>query len=55
MELNGRFMCTYPEYKDGWDVTAKPDGTIIADGKEYSYLSGTLPLTQSGTFPQALW
>lgn len=38
MELNGRFMCTYPEYKDGWDVTAKPDGTIIADGKEYSYL-----------------
>ena len=38
MELNGKFMCTYPEYKDGWDVTAKPDGTIIADGKEYSYL-----------------
>lgn len=22
----------------GWEVTAKPDGTIISDGKEYSYL-----------------
>lgn len=38
MELNGKFLCTYPEYNEGWEVTAKPDGTIISDGKEYSYL-----------------
>jgi len=36
----GDFTCTYPEYKDGWDVTAYPDGRVInkADGLEYSYL-----------------
>ena len=40
LELNGRLTCTYPEYKDGWNVTAFPDGKVInkADGKEYSYL-----------------
>lgn len=37
---NGHFTCTYPDYGDGWDVTAYPDGKIInkADGDEYSYL-----------------
>ena len=30
--------CTYPEYKNGWKVTAKPDGTLYADGREYNYL-----------------
>lgn len=32
--------CSYPEYNNGWDVTAFPDGKIInkADSKEYSYL-----------------
>ncbi len=31
---------TYPEYNNGWDVVAYPDGKIInlADNKEYSYL-----------------
>ncbi len=40
LEYNGELYCTYPEYKDGWSVTAYPDGTIIdkATGKEYSYL-----------------
>lgn len=41
IELNEMyFSCTYPEYKNGWSVVAKPDGTLINkdDGKEYSYL-----------------
>lgn len=31
---------SFPEYKNGWQVTAYPDGKIINidDGKEYSYL-----------------
>jgi hypothetical protein len=35
-----RFLCTYPEYDDGWNVTASPDGTLtdLRDGHEYTYL-----------------
>ena len=31
---------TYPQYQDGWQVMAHPDGTLIndVDAKEYSYL-----------------
>lgn len=38
--LNGRFTCTYPDYGDGWNVRAMPDGTVYdnKDGREYSYL-----------------
>lgn len=34
------FTITDPEYFDGWDVIAKPDGTLIniRDGEEYPYL-----------------
>ncbi len=34
---DGELTCTYPDYRDGWNVTAYPDGTIIdnADGNEY--------------------
>lgn len=32
------FTCTYPKYENGWHVTALPDGTLKADGKEYNYL-----------------
>jgi len=36
VELNGVFTATYPEYGDGWTVTARPDGTLTdADGREY--------------------
>ncbi len=35
---NGEFLYTYPTYNDGWNVTAYPDGKIISDGQEYSYL-----------------
>ena len=37
---DGKFTCTYPDYRNGWSVTAEPDGTLYDnyDGKEYSYL-----------------
>ena len=40
IDYNGELICTYPEYDDGWSVTAMPDGTLIdkKTGKEYSYL-----------------
>lgn len=32
----GRLTCTYPDYGEGWKVTAMPDGTLYdADGNEY--------------------
>ena len=40
LEYDGELTCTYPEYNDGWHVTAQPDGTLTdsESGKEYSYL-----------------
>ncbi len=40
LDLNGKFTCTYPDYGNGWNVTAYPGGKLInkADQKEYSYL-----------------
>ena len=40
LDFAGTLTFTYPEYRDGWRVTARPDGTLInaADGREYSYL-----------------
>lgn len=40
LNYKGEFICTYPEYKDGWKVIAQPDGTLIniEDNREYSYL-----------------
>lgn len=34
---DGGLTCTYPDYRDGWNVTAYPDGTLVdkADGREY--------------------
>jgi hypothetical protein len=36
----GELSITYPEYRNGWNVRAYPDGRLINlyDGKEYSYL-----------------
>lgn len=32
----GEFSCTYPDYRDGWSVTAEPDGTLFDEnGNEY--------------------
>ena len=39
LDYNGELIVTYPEYADGWQVTAYPDGTLYdLDGNEYSYL-----------------
>ena len=41
LDYKGKFTCTYPDYPaGGWQVTARPDGTLTnkADGREYSYL-----------------
>ncbi len=41
---DGELTCTYPDYGDGWNVTAFPDGTIFdKDGSEYYclYWEGT--------------
>ena len=40
LEYKGDITVTYPEYKNGWKVKAKPDGTLtnLEDNKEYSYL-----------------
>ena len=37
---NGKLTCSYPEYHNGWNVIAYPDGTIKnkADNDDYSYL-----------------
>ena len=39
LDYAGELTCTYPEYKDGWKVTASPDGTLKdANGQTYNYL-----------------
>ena len=45
LTLDGQLTCTYPSYGEGWEVCAKPDGTLVdKSGKEYCYLywEGTL-------------
>ena len=36
LEYAGRLTCTYPAYNFGWQVVAKPDGTLT-DSKEQTY------------------
>ena len=39
LDYDGQLTCTYPAYKDGWTVTAAPDGTLTdASGQTYNYL-----------------
>ena len=39
LNVDGELTCTYPKYDDGWEVVAKPDGTLRDKaGLEYSYL-----------------
>ena len=39
LTLDGRLTCTYPEYGDGWKVTARPDGTLTDESRQsYNYL-----------------
>ena len=39
LDVAGEMICTYPAYKDGWQVIAHPDGTLIdGEGKTYTCL-----------------
>jgi len=39
LNLEGELTCTYPAYKDGWEVIASPDGTLVdSKGQTYNYL-----------------
>lgn len=39
LDYNGQLTCTYPAYKNGWSVTAQPNGTLIdAKRQTYNYL-----------------
>jgi hypothetical protein len=40
LDFSGDLTLTYPEYDNGWEVEASPDGSLInlRDNKEYSYL-----------------
>lgn len=51
VELNGVFTATYPEYDDGWTITAEPDGTLTdAAGRQYYCLfwEGLMPSAEMG-------
>lgn len=34
----GEFIFTHPEYKNGWEVTAHPNGNLTHNGEDLSYL-----------------
>lgn len=39
LEFNGDLTFSYPEYTNGWKITAYPDGTLIdQQDREYNYL-----------------
>lgn len=38
LNVQGNLSYTYPEYKNGWNFIADPDGTIHMNEKEYDYL-----------------
>jgi len=40
IDYKGKLFFTYPEYENGWNVTAMPNGLLRnkKDGREYSYL-----------------
>ena len=39
LDYAGKLTCTYPEYNDGWEVLAAPDGTLTdRNGQTYNYL-----------------
>jgi hypothetical protein len=38
VEPKGKMTMTYPEYHNGWNVTANVDGSIECNGQTYNYL-----------------
>jgi len=53
VNFNGKLDFTYPPYKNGWQVTALPDGTLTDknDGREHKYLfwDGKMSFTKEQT------
>ena len=37
LKLNGALTCTYPAYRNGWEIIARPDGTLTdpVTGRQY--------------------
>ena len=54
LDFDGTLTSTYPDYGDGWTVTARPGGTLTdpATGREYS-CSGRGSRMRSTTSPPA--
>ncbi len=38
LDYDGELTVSYPLYKDGWKVTASPEGTLSYNGQTYNYL-----------------
>lgn len=39
LDYDGTLTCTYPQYYNGWNITACPDGTLLdSSGQTYNYL-----------------
>ncbi len=38
LKFSGKFIHTYPTYKDGWEVTVKKDGRLESEGNMFDYL-----------------
>ncbi len=54
LTVDGRLTCTYPAYKNSWQVTAMPDGTLKdKNGQIYNYLYGRQKQTHDMIFPRA--
>lgn len=53
VHFNGHLDFTYPTYKNGWNVTAQPNGKLVdkADGREHNYLfwDGQMNFTKEQT------
>lgn len=38
LNFNGNLGFTWPQYNDGWNVTAQPNGSLLSNGKAFDYL-----------------
>ena len=54
LAYDGTLTCTYPNYKTGWHVSAKPDGTLTdEDGQRITTCTGKARTARNTTFPAA--
>ena len=52
LDYKGDLTVTYPEYKDGWNVIASPDGTLI--NKELVMIALSESMTLATSPPEAM-